>query len=464
MRSTDLKLQVNSTKLSSKPIPGDKILERMPALALSGDDLAVDLILHEVLHLLIHEIGADVGQINLLPKGGRVEKVYVIKDGEPWLKKGMNIHLFNPHLGFTGQVITTGESILVEDIWAEGTEAAPNPFLELLPAMDKKYVEQIKRPVASIIIAPIKRGQEIFSTIEVGRHRHKEPFTKEDKERIDGFARRYGSLIVDYILDVKNRTAINTAHKKLLSLARLIASGRAVDYRDAVDAYIKLSAADIGFVFFRTGELKQSNYRTLVWMGGEIHEIIMYQFLPSPDSILRHSPEISFPVEGHGADARVIRFSGRIQTLSGVTEEERRFMLKCIDAVKSYVAYPLHLLGQDLGAIVLGSRRPRFWSFLHMNPFLALYNSLLKSFLLNERVIHYLSDVSLKIHNPGFYCLAALKGTLASKFPDTLRDGKILEAFSALEQLFSELHDQGKMFRSRKKSINLLKWIGNVQK
>jgi signal transduction histidine kinase len=123
------------------------------------------------------------------------------------------------------------------------------------------------------------------------------------------------------------------------------------------------------------------------------------------------------------------------------------------------VAYPLHLLGQDLGAVVLGSRREQFWEFLHMNPFLDLYNSLLKSFLLNERVIHYLSDVSLKIHNPGYYCLAGLKGPLALKYPDAFQDPEVSTALTGLEKLFDELHDQGKVLKVREKNIQLLRWI-----
>ena len=77
-------------------ISAENLLGRMPSLALSGDDSAIDLILYEVLKLLTNETGADIGQINLLPKGGRVEKVCIIKDGAPWLKKGMDMHLFEP--------------------------------------------------------------------------------------------------------------------------------------------------------------------------------------------------------------------------------------------------------------------------------------------------------------------------------------------------------------------------------
>ena len=148
----------------------------------------------------------------------------------------------------------------------------------------------------------------------------------------------------------------------------------------------------------------------------------MSDFLPSSGSMLRSDTEVSFLIEGEGGDDRLLNFKKRIRDFPGVKPKDRRFIQACLDEVRSYVAYPLHLLGQDLGAIVLGSRRERFWEYLHMNPFLDLYNSLLKSFLLNERVIHYLSDVSLKIHNPGYYCLAGVKGPLALKYPDALQD------------------------------------------
>lgn len=436
-----------------------RLPERIPVLASSGEESAVDLILYEVLRLLVDEVKADIGHINLLPKGGRVEKVCTLKDRQPWLRKEMELHLFDPYRGFTGEVMRSGKSILVKDIWKPGTEEDPNPFLEVCSTMNETYVKEIKVPLASIIIAPIKRGHDIFCTIELGRYREREPFDQEDKDLIDTFGRDYGSLVIDYILDVKNRIAINTAHRKLISLSRLIASNQPVDYRDAVEAYMKLSAADIGFAFFKTGELRASNYRTLAWQGELTREVFLSDFFPSSGSILRTDIDASLPIEGEGGDDRLLNFKKRIRGFPGVRPKDRKFIQACLDEVRSYVAYPLHLLGQDLGAIVLGSRRERFGEFLHMNPFLDLYNSLLKSFLLNERVIHYLSDVSLKIHNPGFYCLAGVKGPLASKYPEAFQDADVSAALAGLEKLFDELHDQGKVLRVREKNIHLLKWI-----
>ncbi len=449
----------NVASLVERTVRWVRLPERIPALAFSGEESAVDLILYEVLRLLVDEVGADTGHINLLPKGGRVEKVCTLKDNRPWLRKEMDLHLFDPYHGFTGEVMRSGKSLLVKDIWEPATEERPNPFLEVYKTMNERYVQEIKAPVASILIAPIKRGRDIFCTIELGRYRHREPFVEEDRELIDAFGRKYGSLVIDYILDVKNRIAVNTAHRKLLSLSRLIASNLPVDYRDAVQAYMKLTAADIGFAFFKTGELRASNFRTLVWQGEKVREVLLCDFVPSSGSILRIDSEISFPVEGEGGDPRLLNFQKRVRGLAGIREGDRRFILECLGQVRSYVAYPLHLLGQDLGAIVLGSRRQGFWEYLHMNPFLDLYNSLLKSFLLNERVIHYLSDVSMKIHNPGFYCLAGVKGPLATKYPDAFQDPDVNAALGGLEKLLNELHDQGKVLRVREKKIQLLKWI-----
>ncbi|MEW6439316.1 MAG: GAF domain-containing protein [bacterium] len=437
-----------------------RLLERIPALAVSGDDQAVDLILYEVLRLLVEEVRADVGQINLLPKGGRVEKVCILKDGRPWLRKDMGLHLFDPLHGFTGQVLARGESVRVEDIWARGTAADPNPFLEVVSTMNERYVREIKKPVASILISPIKRGRDIFCTIELARYRsRRRPFGEPERELVDGFGRELGTFLIDYIVDVKSRIAVHTAHRKLLSLSRLIASNKPVEYRDAVDAYMRLSAADIGLALFQTGELTESSYRTLMWQGEEVREILLKDFAPSADSILRADASIPLPVEGEEGDARLGQFRRRMETFPGLSADDRRFVLSCLAAVRSYVAYPLHLLGQDLGAIVLGSRRARFWEFLHMNPFLDLYNSLLKSFLLNERVIHCLSNVSLKVHNPGFYCLGELKAALAVKHPAAFQDPGIRRALDGLGGLFAELHDQGKALRSREKRIHLSKWL-----
>ena len=437
---------------------GTALLERIPALAISGEDVAVDLILYEVLHFLADEVQADIGQINLLPRAGRVEKVCIVKDGEPWLKKGMDMHPFDPHQGFTGNVVSTGISILVNDIWQPATESEPNPFLQIMDKMNRRYVEEIKKPVCSIIIAPIKRGKDIFCTLELARYRDRAAFGPVHKKLVDAFARRYGALLMDYILDVKNRIAINTAHKKLLSLNRMIASNSPVDYTDAVEAYIRLSAADIGFVFFKTPEPGASNYRTVLWKDEEIRQIFLKDFLPSEDSILRDGSVVSFPVEGEEGDTRLERFRGRVRDMN-LSDEDRANVLACLDVVRSYVAYPLHMLGQDLGAVVLGSRRPRFWRFLHMNPFLALYNSLLRSFLLNERVTHYLSSVRMKVHNPGFYCLVGLKGKLASRYPKAYADPDVIRGLEGLEQLMEELHNCGKDLRCREKEIDLLNWI-----
>ena len=93
-----------------KPITADNLLERIPVIALSGEDSSVDLICYEVLKLLIKQVNADIGQINLLPKGGRKEKVCIIKDGEPWLKEGVGVEGLDPNLGFTGEVLSTGKS------------------------------------------------------------------------------------------------------------------------------------------------------------------------------------------------------------------------------------------------------------------------------------------------------------------------------------------------------------------
>jgi len=87
--------------------------------------------------------------------------------------------------------------------------------------------------------------------------------------------------------------------------------------------------------------------------------------------------------------------------------------MECIDKIRSYVIYPLHLLNQDLGAVCLASRRPQFWDYLRMNPFLSLYNSLLKSLLLNEWTVTHLSEISLRVDNPGIHSLDALKMALA---------------------------------------------------
>ncbi|MDQ7784010.1 MAG: hypothetical protein RDU20_14095 [Desulfomonilaceae bacterium] len=437
---------------------GTALLERIPALAISGEDEAVDLILYEVLHFLVDEVEADIGQINLLPRGGRVEKVCVVKDGRPWLKKGMEMHPFNPHQGFTGRVVSAGESILVEDIWQPGTDEEPNPFLEMPDKMNRRYVEEIKVPVAGTIIAPIKRGRDIFCTLELARYRDRVPFESSHKRCVDAFARRYGALIMDYILDVKNRIAVNTAHKKLLSLNRMIASDSPVDYTDAVEAYIRLSAADIGLVFFKTPEPGVSNYRVVVWKNEEIRQVYLQDFQPSEDSILLDGPAVSFPVEGGEGDLRLERFRRRIIGMD-LSDTDRGNLLECVDAVRSYVAYPLHMLGQDLGAVVLGSRRPCFGKFLHMNPFLSLYNSLLRSFLLNERVIHNLAGIRMKIHNPGFYCLVALKGTLASRHSQAYNDPDVMRAVDGLERLMEELHDCGKDLRCREKKIDLFKWL-----
>ncbi|BBO88127.1 GAF domain-containing sensor histidine kinase [Desulfosarcina ovata] len=442
-----------------KKINVEHLFERIASLAISGDESAVEFILHEVLKLLMEGIEADIGQINLLPKSGPVEKLFIIKDKEPWLREGMGLHLFDPHGGFTGMVIKSGRSILVEDIWLEDFQGLPNPFLQIWPEMNGEYVQEIKKPVASIIIIPIKRGGDTFCTIELSRYRGKDPYNQPEKELADDFAQKYGPLIMDYIIDIKNRVCINTAHRKLVSLSRFIATDTTINYRDAIGAYQKLSSADIGYGFFKTGGLRTSNVRLVSWYDDKVMEVFLQDFVPAPDSVLSDVSDITYPVEGQAGDHRLIRFRNRIASYPGLKEEERDFIIECNDHIKSYVTYPLHLLSQDSGAIVLGSRRPNFGPFLHLQPFLLLYNSLLKSFLLNERVAQHLSDISHQIHNPGFYCLASLKGALVKKFPHVYSDSEVSKALEGLEALLSRLHEQGLLLKRRRKNIQLIKWL-----
>jgi hypothetical protein len=441
-------------------IAAEDLFHRLPMLALSEGENSVDLIAYAVLNLLMTGVHADIGQINLLPKGGRVEKVCIVKDGAPWLRKGMNLHLLDPTKGFTGWVMETGQPILVPDIWAQPTPNRKNPFLEIFPFMDPYYVEEIKKPVASIMIMPVKRGNDVFCTIELSRYKGKPVFGSIEKQPVEAFLNRYGSLIMDYILDIKNRMAIRTAHQKLNIMARLIASNARVDYTDAITPYRSLSSADLGFAFFRRGSRNSSTELTLVaWQGEEVQEVYFPYFIPSSDSILSDSTDISYPFEGQEGDRRMLRFRDRVKNYTGIKKKEQRFLLDCIDKIRSYVIYPLHILNQDLGAIYLASHRIQFWNYLHMNPFLSLYNSLLKSFLLNERAAHHLSEISLRIHNPGFYCFGALKVAVAKKYPEILLDEEVTHSLQSLEALLSELHDQVDILKFRTKNIHLPTWI-----
>jgi signal transduction histidine kinase len=445
---------------ANKKINTDKLFQRLPILALSGQKSSVEQIAYEVLNLLLEGLDADIGQINLLPRGGRVEKVCIVKDGKPWLKKDMNLHLFDPTKGFNGIVMSTGKVVLVEDIWASDGNKEGNPFLELYSSMNDLYVAEIKKPVASTLFLPIKRGDDVFCTIELSRYRGRAPLGLAEKIPADEFAKQYGTLIMNYILDVKNRIAIHTAHDKLNILSRLIATNGDVDYTDAVVAYRTLSAAELGFAFFRKGSgYSASSLRLVAWHNDAVMEVDFPEFTPSADSILCDNSEVSYPIEGEANGRRLLRFRQRISEFPTLKRKEQQFLLNCIDSISSYVIYPLHMLNQDLGAIYLASSRPRFWEFLHMTPFLSLYNGLLKSFLLNERIAMYLSEMSRKIQNPGLNCQAALKGALAEGHPKALADMKVANALSGIDKLLAELHHQGDILKCIPKSIHFIPWL-----
>ncbi|MFH0782497.1 MAG: hypothetical protein V2B20_11185 [Pseudomonadota bacterium] len=451
---------IGDTRSQHNVIPAERFFKKLPELAIVGDEQSVDRIAYELLNLLMDSVGSDIGQINLLPRGGRVEKVCIVKDGKPWLRADMGLHLYNPSKGFTGCVISTGKTIVVEDIWSELFENAPNPFLEISGFMDHRYLEEIKKPVASLLILPIKRNNEIFCTIELSRYRSKAPFNSEDQAPLDDFAVQYGSLIINYLLDTKNRIALNTAYYKLNNMSRLVASNGKIDYTDAVSAYRTLSAADLGFAFFRRGEGYDCHALYLVaWRREAIREICFPEFKPSLDSILCDSSEISYPMEGKGYSRRLQRFRNRIEDHEGIKKTDQEFLLDIIDNIRSYVIYPLHMLNQDLGAIHLASSRNDFCQYLHMSPFLSLYNALLKSFLLNERVADLLSQTSLKIHNPGFYCLGGLKTALLQENQKLLSNPKINAALNCLDDLLTELHEKGKILTCRTRNIHLKKWL-----
>jgi signal transduction histidine kinase len=446
----------------SKKIIADKLFQRLPILALSGQKSSIELIAYEVLHLLMDGLDADIGQINLLPRGGRVEKVCIVKDGKPWLKKDMNLHLFDPTKGFHGIVMATGRAVLVDDIWAPdgGSDNNSNPFLDLYPSMNDLYVAEIKKPAASTLFLPIKRGDDVFCTIELSRLRGRPPFGLAEKIPADEFAVKYGALVMNYILDIKNRIAIHTAHDKLNMLARLIATNGEVDYTGAVAAYRTLSAAEIGFAFFRGGSgYFASSLRLVAWHHDEVMEVYFPEFTPSADSILCDNSEVSYPIEGETNGRRLLRFRRRIAEFPTLKRKEQQFLLNCIDSIASYVIYPLHMLNQDLGAIYLGSSRPQFWEFLHMTPFLSLYNGLLKSFLLNERIAMYLKEMSLKIQNSGFIYQSALKEALAEGHPSALEDMRVVNAISGIDKLLTELDQQGGLLKCVERSIQFIPWL-----
>lgn len=448
-------MRSNPLAFKKKVIRAEPFFRKLPTLAIAGDEQSVDRIAYELLNLLMKGVDADIGQINLLPLGGRVEKVCIVKDGEPWLREGMDLHLYNPSKGFTGRVMSSGKTLLIADIWGDAPENGANPFLAISSQMDLRYVEEIKKPVASALFLPIKRGSEIFCMIELSRYRHKPPFNAADQKPVDEFAAQYGTLIINYILDTKNRIALNTAHYKLNILSRLIASNAKVDYADAVIAYRTLSAADLGFAFFRRGSGYGSHpIRIVAWHREEVVEVYFPEFQLSTDSILCDKSDISYPIEGNSSCWRLLRFRERISKGDGVKKKEQQFLLKVIDSIRSYVIYPLHMLDQDLGAILLASSRNDFCKFLQMSPFLSLYNSLLKSFLLNERVAEHLSEISLKIHNPGFYCLAGLKTALLQENTALLSNSKIKAAISGLETLLTEVHEKGKILKCRERNIH----------
>jgi hypothetical protein len=105
-----------------------------------------------------------------------VEKMCIVKDGSPWLWEGMNRHLLDPTKDPTRTVMETGKTLGINDIWAASCNRR-NPFLDHFLPMDLYCVESIKKPVASsMMIMHIKRGNDVFCTIDLSRYREKPAF------------------------------------------------------------------------------------------------------------------------------------------------------------------------------------------------------------------------------------------------------------------------------------------------
>ena len=85
-----------------------------------------------------------------------MEKLYIVKDGKHWLRKGGSLSFYDPYHGFTGMVMSSGKSLIVENIWEKVIGGHPNPFLEITTTMSDEYVAEIKKPVTSIIILPLR--------------------------------------------------------------------------------------------------------------------------------------------------------------------------------------------------------------------------------------------------------------------------------------------------------------------
>ena len=73
-----------SQSIDSGTIHAETFFRKLPALAIAEDEQSVDRFAYELLNMLMNGVGADIGQLSLLPVGGRVEKVCIVKDGRPW--------------------------------------------------------------------------------------------------------------------------------------------------------------------------------------------------------------------------------------------------------------------------------------------------------------------------------------------------------------------------------------------
>jgi len=78
--------------------------------------------------------------------------------------------------------------------------------------------------------------------------------------------------------------------------------------------------------FFRRGDrYGLADLILVAWQGTEVQEVYFPKFIPSTDSILCGSTDVSYPFEGQGEDQRMCRFRDECKIMLVSKKKEQLF-------------------------------------------------------------------------------------------------------------------------------------------
>ncbi len=282
--------------------------------------LSLESALSRVLELAASAIGADA--VSLFVKEGeeleeRLEVSFVRPGGD--LKKG----IVAVPLGLGGFVLSTGESVRVDDVSAEPRFAA---------TLDSEFGTRTH----ALLAVPIKREDRLAGVLEAIRE-HPEPFSEQDLEFLEAVAHELAVAVENARLIGRMRWDLN-ARELLLGAARKVASSLEVGevMRHLLDSLSEIVPYDAGGIYLLNED------------GESLRRIEHRGYPPNTEQLLRDRP-------GKGITGWVAR--NRRGIIVDYVKSDPRY-IEARPSSQSEIAAPFVHADKVMGVITLESDTP----------------------------------------------------------------------------------------------------------